>query len=149
MPEVASSKELLNRKQQVADHLHSAAIHLLRRLRLQDESAGIGPAKLSALSILVFAGPRSIGELAKMEQVQPPTMTRIVDGLEEEGFVIRKVDGADRRSLQIQATSKGTKLLQNARARRIQDLSNRIENLSVSDLHHLEQASKIIEEVLR
>jgi len=64
----------------VGDLLHSAAIHLLRKMRMRDRSIGIGPAQLSALSVLVFAGPRSLKELAAAEQVQPPTMSRIVAG---------------------------------------------------------------------
>ncbi|MGH9778857.1 MAG: MarR family winged helix-turn-helix transcriptional regulator, partial [Candidatus Acidiferrales bacterium] len=53
----------------VADRLHSAAIHLLRRLRKRDLETGVGPAQLSALSVVVFAGPRTLGELARAEQV--------------------------------------------------------------------------------
>ena len=62
----------------VADRLHSAAIHLLRRLRVEDEALGISAPRLSVLSVLVFAGPMRIGELAHAEQVEPPTMTRLV-----------------------------------------------------------------------
>src|SRR2546425_11795543 len=67
---------------ETADRLHSAAIHLLRRLRVRDRESGVGPAQLSALSVLVFGGPRSLGELADAEQVRPPTMSRIVAGVE-------------------------------------------------------------------
>jgi len=70
-----------------ADRLHSAAIHLLRRVRKQDEASGIGPAQLSALSVLVFAGPKTLGELAAAEQVKPPTMSRIVTGLERSRLI--------------------------------------------------------------
>src|SRR5215475_2178440 len=66
----------------IGDRLHSAAIHLLRRLRVRDLESGVGPAQLSALSVLVFGGPRSLGELANAEQVRAPTMSRIVNGLE-------------------------------------------------------------------
>ena len=52
---------------EVADRVHSAAIHLLRRLRVRDQESGIGPAQMSALSVLVFAGPRSLKELAAAE----------------------------------------------------------------------------------
>jgi len=74
---------------ETADKLHSAAIHLLRRLRVRDRESGIGPAQLSALSVLVFGGPRSLGELADAEQVRPPTMSRIVSGLERARLVKR------------------------------------------------------------
>src|SRR5258706_13558070 len=67
---------------ETADRLHSAAIHLLRRLRVRDRESGVGPAQLSALSVLVLGGgPRSLGELAEAEQVRPTTMSRLVTGL--------------------------------------------------------------------
>src|SRR6059058_738700 len=84
-PKSEGHSELL----ETADRLHSAAIHLLRRLRVGDRESGIGPAQLSALSVLVFGGPRSLGELADAEQVRPPTMSRIVSGLERAGLVKR------------------------------------------------------------
>ena len=68
----------------IADRLHSAAIHLLRRVRKQDAATGEGPARLSALSVLVFGGPMTLGQLAAAEQVKPPTMSRIVTGLERQ-----------------------------------------------------------------
>ncbi len=62
----------------LAQRLHGAAIHLLRRLRTEDVAAGLTAPRLSALSVLVFGGPRSIGELAAAEQVRPPTISRLV-----------------------------------------------------------------------
>src|SRR6201984_3935751 len=64
----------------VADRLHSAAIHLLRRVRKQDIATGEGPARLSALSVLVFGGAKTLKELAAAEQVKPPTMSGIAPG---------------------------------------------------------------------
>src|SRR5687768_18394616 len=61
----------------VADALHSAAIHLLRGVRKEDVQTGVGPARLSALSVLVFAGPMRLTDLARIEQVKPPTMTKV------------------------------------------------------------------------
>src|SRR4030095_3187123 len=79
-----------------ADRFHSAAIHALRYARREDEASGLSPARLSALSVLVFAGSKTIGELAAAEQVRPPTMSTIVDGLERDGLVKRAADRADR-----------------------------------------------------
>src|SRR5207237_4874041 len=87
----------------IADQLHSAAIHLLRRLRVRDLASGIGPAQLSALSVLVFGGPRSLGELAEAEQVRPPTMSRVVEGLERAGLA-RRQPTEDKRRIRLQAT---------------------------------------------
>ena len=96
---------------ETADRLHSAAIHLLRRLRVRDRKSGVGPAQLSALSVLVFGGPRSLGELADAEQVRPPTMSRIVAGLESAGLVRRHAT-EDGRRVRLEASAKGTKILQ-------------------------------------
>ena len=72
---------------EVADRLHSAAIHLLRRIRKVDEASGLSAARLSALSVLVFGGATTVGALARAEQVSAPTMSRLVSGLERDGFV--------------------------------------------------------------
>src|ERR1700686_2157541 len=88
----------------VADGLHSTAIHLLRRVRKQDAATGEGPARLSALSVLVFGGPMTLGELAAAEQVRPPTMTRIVTGLERGRLIQRVRDSKDARRVRIRAT---------------------------------------------
>src|SRR2546422_11395376 len=106
---------------ETADRLHSAAIHLLRRLRVRDRESGAGPAQLSALSVLVFGGPRSLGELADAEQVRPPTMSRIVAGLERAGLVKRRKT-EDARRVRLEASAKGTKILQEGRKRRGESL---------------------------
>src|SRR5437879_12518765 len=93
---------------EAADRLHSAAIHLLRRLRVRDRESGVGPAQLSALSVLVFGGPRSLGELADAEQVRPPTMSRIVSGLGAAGDVRREAE-EEGRPVRAGGTVKGTK----------------------------------------
>src|SRR5690348_209170 len=95
----------------VADRLHSATIHLLRRVRKQDVATGEGPARLSALSVLVFGGPKTLGELAAAEQVKPPTMSRILAGLAKSRLIDIAVDPADARRMQIQATAKGKSIL--------------------------------------
>src|SRR5258707_4026879 len=96
---------------EAADRLHSAAIHLLRRLRVRDRESGVGPAQLSALSVLVLGGgPRSLGELAEAEQVRPPTMSRIVAGLVRAGLVRPEKTGNGRR-VRLEATAKGTTIL--------------------------------------
>src|SRR5215813_15573104 len=101
----------------LADQLHSAAIHLLRLVRVQDTASGLGPARLSALSVIVFGGPASLNHLARAEQVRPPTMSRIVDALEAEGLARRRANPQDRRAVLIAATEKGIKILQEGRRR--------------------------------
>src|SRR3954471_8072495 len=102
----------------VADRLHSAAIHLLRRLRVEDRAMGLTAPRASALSVLVFRGPVTMSALADMEQVRRPTMTRLVDGLERRGLVRRVSHAEDGRVQLVDATAAGKRLLQKGRARR-------------------------------
>jgi DNA-binding MarR family transcriptional regulator len=134
---------------QVADRLHSAAIHLLRRVRKQDTATGLGPARLSALSVLVFGGPRTLKELAAAEQVKPPTMSRIVDGLVRGNLVEISQDPEDARRLRIRATAKGTWILQKGRRLRIEYLTSHLEKLSAEELGNLGMAVGIIEKLLQ
>ena len=113
----------------IGDLLHSAAIHLLRKVRAQDRSAGIGPAQLSALSVLVFGGPRSLKELAAAEQVRPPTMSRIVVGLERTRLVRRKTTN-DKRRMLLEATARGAKILHEGRRRRVEVLVHALQEFS-------------------
>jgi len=133
---------------EVADHLHSAAIHLLRRLRVRDRESGIGPSQLSALSVLVFGGPRSLGELADAEQVRPPTMSRIVVGLEEAGL-IRRQSTEDKRRVRLEPTAKGTKILQAGRMRRVDSLARALRSLEPTELQQLDEAVKLIQNLIR
>ena len=129
----------------IADRLHSAAIHLLRRLRRTDEATGLSPARLSALSVVVFAGPRTLGELASIEQVRPPTMTHLVRALGQQGLVKRESDDDDKRVARISATQKGRRLLERGRQLRLRGLTERVLTLDGPDVAALEAAIPIIE----
>jgi len=131
----------------VADALHSATIHLLRGVREEDERTGIGPARLSALSVLVFAGPMRLTELARLEQVKPPTMTKVITGLEAVGLVRRRADPADARAVRLEATARGTKLLQEGRRRRVDRLAAALRALTADEVNVLAEAATIIERV--
>jgi DNA-binding MarR family transcriptional regulator len=133
---------------EVADRLHSAAIHLLRRIRKVDEASGLSAARLSALSVLVFGGPTTVGALARAEQVSAPTMSRLVTGLERDGFVTRQVDADDARSVQVRATPKGRRVLVQGRDRRVAELVRLLEGLPAEDLRMLGEAAEIMEQVL-
>jgi DNA-binding MarR family transcriptional regulator len=133
----------------VADRLHSAAIHLLRRVRKQDEFSGVGPAQLSALSVVVFGGPITLGALAGTEQVRPPTMSRIAAALVRARLVLRVPDETDARIVRLHATDKGQRLLQKARVRRISELTRRVEKLRPEDLKLLGEAAEMIERMVR
>jgi len=132
---------------QVAEAVHGASIRVLRMVRAEDVKAGIGPAQLSALSILVFMGPKTMGELAEAEQVKPPTMSRIVDGLVRQRFAERATETTDRRSLRVAATPRGKKLLLAGRNRRVRALAKRLENLSESDLIVLQKGAQLLGQI--
>jgi DNA-binding MarR family transcriptional regulator len=132
----------------VADRLHSAAIHLLRRLRVEDEALGISAPRLSALSVLVFAGPKRIGELAQIEQVEPPTMTRLVDGLQRDGYVTRSPDPNDARAVTVQATARGRAALLEGRRRRVEAFSALLSGLPRRELATLARGVTALERAL-
>ena len=132
----------------LADRLHSAAIHLLRRLRKQDVAIGEGPARLSALSVLVFAGPKTLGELAAAEQVKPPTMSRMVAGLARSRLVEITADPHDARRMHIRATPKGTRLLHKGRRLRIAALAAHLDSLAPEHRVQLAEAVEILQGLL-
>jgi DNA-binding MarR family transcriptional regulator len=138
-----------DRAWRAAELLHAGAIHLLRRLRRHDSRSGVGPARLSALSVLVFGGPRTLGELAAVEQVRPPTMTRIVAGLEKGRLVRRRADPADARRVVLEATARGRVLLEAGRRRRVEDLAQGLRELPEEDLARLERAAELMERLAR
>jgi DNA-binding MarR family transcriptional regulator len=113
----------------LADQLHSAAIHLLRGVRRVDAASGLPAAQLSALSVVVFGGPLSLGALAAAEQVRPPTMSRVVGALEAAGLVTREPDPGDARAVLIAATRPGRRLLAEGRRRRVEALAERLRAL--------------------
>jgi DNA-binding MarR family transcriptional regulator len=130
---------------EAADRLHSAAIHLLRRLRVRDRELGIGPAQLSALSVLVFAGPGSLAGLAEAEQVTPPTMSRIVAGLLREKLVHKRTDRKDRRAVIIEATEKGVRIMHEGRRRRVEALAAGVRAQPQKEIAQLRKAARVME----
>jgi DNA-binding MarR family transcriptional regulator len=129
----------------LADRLHSAAIHLLRRVRRVDDATGLSAARLSALSVVVFAGPIRISALASAEQVRTPTITPIVAALERDGLVTREPDASDARAALLRATPKGARVMAEGRARRVAALAAELDGLSAADRAALERAVEILE----
>lgn len=133
---------------ELADRWHSLAIHLLRRLRREDSASGLTGPRLSALSVVVFGGPVTLGELAAAEQVKPPTMTRLVTALEDAGLVRRESDRADKRIVRLRATAKGEQLLHAGRARRVRHLAASITELTAAERITLTKAADILASVV-
>ena len=134
-----------SRNEKLADRLHSAAIHLLRSLRKVDSASGLTAPRLSVLSVLVFAGPRTLGQLADAEQVKPPTMTKLVAALGREKLIRREIDRTDRRVTRIHATKKGEAVMWAGRARRVSDLAARLDKLSRAERRELARAAGLVE----
>ena len=134
---------------ELADRLHSAAIHLLRRLRVEDERSGLSSPQLSALSVIVFAGPITMGDLAAAEQVRPPTISRLVKDLEAARLVKRKRDAEDARVQRVIATAKGKRLLQQGRERRVARLAVQIARLPATQRRSLVRTVSILERLTR
>jgi DNA-binding MarR family transcriptional regulator len=132
----------------LADRLHSAAIHLLRRLRRVDATTGLSGPRLSALSVVVFGGPLTLGELAAAEQVRPPTMTRLVRALEARRLVVRESDEHDGRIVRLRATAKGRALMAEGRARRVSTLAEGLRILDRSELDALDGAIETLERIV-
>jgi DNA-binding MarR family transcriptional regulator len=133
----------------LAQQLHSVSIHLLRRLRRTDDQMGLSGPRASALSVLVFGGPISLAQLAKAEQVKPPTMARLVDALEAAGLARRAADKSDLRAVRIRATAKGRKLLLEGRARRLRQLTQLLEGASATERAALAEAVTTLQRLLQ
>ncbi len=133
----------------VADRLHSAALHLLRRLRTEDDALGVSPPRLSALSVVVYAGPIGIGALAAAEGVAAPTMSRLVDGLERDHLVTRGADPDDARGVLVRATAKGRRVLGTGRRQRLDALASGLAMLSKDELAAVLRGAELIERVTR
>jgi len=134
---------------ELADRLHSAAIHLLRRLRREDDASGLPAPQLSALSVIVFGGPITLGELARAEQVRPPTISKLIVELEAQGLVEREADQADRRVVRVRATARGTRVLHEGRQRRVAALVASLDSLSIRDSALLARALPVLERIAR
>lgn len=132
-----------------ADRLHSAAIHLLRRLRAADDASGLTAPRLSALSVIVFAGPLTLGDLATAEQVRPPTITRVVRDLERLGLVRVATDQADGRVKRVTATTQGRRLLDEGRRRRVATLTASVHALDRDAQQLLARAVPLLERLGR
>jgi DNA-binding MarR family transcriptional regulator len=142
------SVELSSTHIEAADRFHSAAIHALRHVRREDPATGLSAARRSALSVLVFGGSRSLGELAAAEQVRPATMTRIAQSLVEDGYARRQADPADGRVVRVSATAKGRRVMQSGRERRVRNLAELLGRLAPEEIDRIHEAAELVEKAL-
>jgi DNA-binding MarR family transcriptional regulator len=104
--------------------------------------------RLAALATVENHGPLTLGELAAIEQVQPPSMTRIVARLEDQGFVTREVDPGDRRIARVAITPEGATVLAVNRTRRTAFLAQRVERFTDAERTQLAVAIPLLERLL-
>lgn len=128
--------------------LRLVVARLARQLRQYSLDTEVTVSMFSALSSVERLGLVSLGQLAAVEQVQPPTLTRIVSRLEDLGLVAREVDAGDRRVARVRLTPEGVRFLQQNRTRRNAFLAARMRKLSAQELATLEKALPVLERLL-
>lgn len=136
-------------QEELADRLHSAAVHLLRRLAAVDGRTGLSPARLSALSVVVYGGPLSMTALARAERVSAATMSSTVAGLEAAGLVTRCRAPGDGRTVMVATTDRGRQVLVEGRQRRVAQLAAGLAELPATDRDALERGVAVLEAMLR
>ncbi len=129
---------------EIAGRLRLGVTRLARVLR-QQADAGLTPTQLAALATIDRCGPLPLGALAEAEQVAAPTVTKIVDKLEDAGWVTRQEDPQDRRVKQVAVSRAGRTHLHELRARKTAWLSTRLSDLSDGDLRTLDAAAAILD----
>lgn len=132
------------RQASAAAALHTAAVRLLRLVRAADTAGGLTPPQASALSVLVFGGAMTLGELARAEQVKPPTITRLVREMRRDGLVRLRDDASDGRVKRVEATARGRRLMLEARDRRVAHLAELLASLPSSQRVLLERATAVL-----
>ena len=129
--------------------MHSAAIHLLRRVRVaDDQSMGMTPARRSALSVLVFLGPQSLSQLATTEQVTLPTMSKLVATMEKDGLVRRERDPEDGRVVRLHATAKARRMAERGREERLGVLESLLGGASAREVEVVREAAEIVDRLV-
>ena len=135
------------RDDRLAAELRLVVMRLARRLR-QQAPADVTPSMLSALTVVERLGPITLGDLAGFERVRPPTMTRIVARLEEDGLVAREPDESDGRVTRLELSSAGRKLITKNRTRKDAYLADRLKRLSPRERARLEAGIEVIQRLL-
>ncbi|APU17665.1 MULTISPECIES: MarR family winged helix-turn-helix transcriptional regulator [Actinoalloteichus] len=131
----------------LASRLRVAVVRLNRRLRAQRADSSATLTQLSALSCLHKCGPLTPGELAAKENVQPPSMTRVISALEDAGFVSRRPHPTDGRQAIVEMTPSGKGYIKAEVSARERWLERKLAELDDSERVVLSRAAEIIERV--
>jgi DNA-binding MarR family transcriptional regulator len=129
---------------ELAARLRLAVLRLSRRLR-QQVAGGVTSTQVSALATVERLGSPTLGELAASERVRPPSMTKIVVGLEEAGLVSRRGDADDRRVARVMLTAEGRRVVQRSRSLRTAYLARRLRRLSDPERESLGELVRLLE----
>jgi DNA-binding MarR family transcriptional regulator len=133
--------------EELASRLRVAVTRLNRKLR-QQALAGLSPAQASALASINRLDHPTLGELAAVEQVQPPTVTRLVTSLEGAGLVVRETDGIDRRVVRVRITAEGRRTLERIRKLKNAFLTRRLAALDPADQALAEALTTLLEHLV-
>src|SRR5690242_1150693 len=144
---MATTTEPRTRSSELAAQLRFAVMRLSRRLR-QHAPEDITPSQLSALSVVVRDGRLTLSQLAEAERVQPPTITRVVDALQQKGLVTRVPCDEDRRVAHVDATPEGRALVDGIRRRRDAYLARRLRTFTPEERRLLERAAPLLERLI-
>jgi DNA-binding MarR family transcriptional regulator len=130
-----------------AAHLRTAIVRTARRLRQEAaaEATGLTPTSVAALATIERHGPMTPSEIADIERVKRPTVTRTLGCLEREGLIDRTPDPTDRRSALVEINAAGRERLRRLRSRKNAYLARRMRNLSSDEVETLERAAEILE----
>jgi DNA-binding MarR family transcriptional regulator len=137
----------LDSETEIAARLRLAVLRLSRRLR-QQVAGAVTSTQVSALATVERLGAPTLGELAASEQVRPPSMTKIVVGLEEAGLLRRQVDADDRRVARVTLTAEGRRVVQRSRSLRTAYLARRLRRLSVTERRALGELVGLLERLV-
>ncbi len=132
----------------LAIEVNSLSIHLVRYARRADADLGVPPARLSALSVLVFGGDRTITELAEAEMVSLATISRVVDGLESMGLARRAPNPDDARSVLIRATAKGRRVMERGRQARVDRMNQVLDAVPAAERAAVERGLRALRHAL-
>ncbi len=129
---------------QLAVRVRVAVARLHRRLR-RESLAGLSPSQASALGSVARLGQPTLGELAAAELVRPPTITRVVDGLEEAGLLGREHDASDRRVWRVRLTAEGWRTLERVRTLKDAYLVRQLAGLDPAEHEAMARAVALLE----
>lgn len=129
---------------ELAGRLRLSVTRLARQLR-QTADSDLSPTQASVLATVSSAGPLALGELAELERVASPTITKVIALLHQKGLVEKLVDPADRRFVRVSLTQDGEALLERTRARKTAWLARQLQDLSPDDLERLAAATEVLE----